>query len=117
MKFYNTNVTQWSKKRGEYEEPTQTPDEITTFNFYGRIETRKNPLLLFAIGGRLKNNFSDNWDIYTDQKGTLYSIPRKCAGSCQGTYFGDVHHIKNLMRKGYFRDTLTPRGFEMMKGV
>lgn len=115
MKTYRTTAPAWDKTRGEYQKPTETPEELKTYSFYDRIETRENPLKLFAIGGRIKDNFCHNWDIYADERGTLYSIARNGSGA-GSTYFGDISHIKRLMKQGHFHGTLTPYGFKMMKG-
>lgn len=108
---YKTYVTRWNKERGEYQQETTTPDTLpgyTSCNMFFDI-----PLHLFAIGGSEKDNFCSNWDIYADKKGTLYSIARPESGA-SNSYFGDCNHIRNLMRKGYFTDTLTTYGAELM---
>lgn len=93
--------------------PYEVPELLNKFNLYEHEERAQR--YLFAVGGNESDNFTNNWDIYTDKKGTLYSIARPGTG-CRGSYFGDVNHIKNLIRQGYFKDTLTQIGVEMMKG-
>ncbi len=110
---YNTLIPSYDiETKKEYNKPYTTTDTLTEYSIYNRIEIGN--LKLFAIGGNLKDDFCDNWDIYADTNGRLYSIPRKGSG-CQGTHYGDINHVKNLMRQGYFRDTLTPYGFELMR--
>ena len=108
---YKTLFTTWSKERGEYEKETTTPDILSGYTSCNMFFAK--PLRLFAIGGNKENNFCDNWDIYADNEGTLYSIARKGSGA-SNSYYGDCNHIRNLMRKGYFRDTLTAYGAELM---
>ena len=107
-----TFYTSYSRERGEYEQETETAETLTGYKsccgLYFEI-----PLKLFAIGGKPENNFSDNWDIYADEKGTLYSIARPGSG-CGCTFFGDKNHIKNLIRQGHFSDTLTEYGKQLM---
>ena len=114
MKTYKTNIPRWTIERGDYNTPTETPETLTEYSLYNRIEKAETPLILFAIGGKPDEGFSHNWDLYISNKGTIYSIPRKGSGAC-GTYYGDINHIKNLMRRGIFSDTLTPYGESLMK--
>ena len=86
----------------EYNQPHTTPDKIGN-------------LTLFAIGGTLADSFCTNWDIYADEAGTLYSIAREPATGCKNSYFGDVHHIRHLMRCGHWNNTLTSHGFNLMR--
>lgn len=113
MKTYKTHFTTWSRDRGEYEQETETAEILYTYKLYNRVETFRAPLILFAVGGNEKNNFSDNFDIYADKTGHLYSIARPGTG-CEGTHFGDANHIRHLMRQGCWRDTLTEYGRELM---
>ena len=95
-------------------EPTYTPPGILPeYSLYGHIETHAAPLVLFAIGGKQENGYSDNFDIYADKNGTLYSIPRPGSGCC-GTYYGDRQHIKKLIRQNTFSYTLTTYGEKVM---
>ena len=111
---YKTLIPSYDiEKKQEYNKPYTTADTLTEYSLYKRTE--KGNLKLFAIGGSIKDGFCDNWDIYADNKGHLYSIARKSSG-CEGTHYGDINHIKSLMRKGQFYDTLTAYGFQMMKG-
>lgn len=110
---YKTLIPTWTKETGDSNKEARTADILNKYSIYGREESHASPLVLFAIGGKREEGFSDNWDIYADKNGTLYSIPRNGSG-CSGTYFGDVNHIKNLMRKGHFSDTLTIYGLKMM---
>lgn len=110
---YKTLIPIWTKETGDTTKDAITADILNIYSLYSREETHAAPLVLFAIGGKRENGFSDNWDIYADKNGTLYSIPRNGSG-CSGTYFGDVNHIKSLMRKGHFSDTLTLYGLKMM---
>lgn len=108
-----TYVTRWSKDKGEYKQETTTAETLTGYTACGlwfEID-----LLLFAIGGREEDQFCNNLDIYADKNGTLYSIARPMSG-CGNSIFGDCDHIKYLIRKGYFHDTLTTYGRQMMEG-
>jgi hypothetical protein len=59
---------------------------------------------------------SSNWDIYDGGKGRLSAIPKPGvdAGS---SHFCDRDHIKQLMNQGYFNDTPTEAGLELMEGI
>lgn len=113
MKEYKVNIPSYSTTRGEYEKPATIPEELETFSFYNRTEHGRR--ILFAIGGTEKDNFCSNWDIYADERGTLYSIARPGSGA-QSSYFGDVNHVKNLIRAGHFWHTLTEYGRRLMEG-
>ena len=110
---YKTLIPTWTIETGDSTKDATTADILYKYSFYGREETHAAPLVLFAIGGKKADGFTSNFDIYADNKGTLYSIPRKGSG-CRGTYFGDVNHIRHLMRQGYFSGTLTLYGLKMM---
>lgn len=110
---YITHVTRWSKEKGEYMQENTTPDTLSGYFSCGMFFN--TPLKLFAIGGNENDHFCDNWDIYADTKGYLYSIARQAAADCKNSYFGDVKHIKRLMRQGYFSDTLTDYGKKLME--
>lgn len=106
-----TYFTSWSKEKGEYKQETETAETLKGYasgKLYFEI-----PLRLFAIGGNKQDNFCNNWDIYADKKGALYSIARPNSG-CGSTFFGDCNHIKALIRQGYFHDTLTEYGRQLM---
>lgn len=106
-----THFTSWNATRGEYKQETETAETLTGYksgNLFFEI-----PLTLFAIGGKKEENFCSNWDIYADKKGALYSIARPNSG-CGSTIFGDCNHVKNLIRQGYFSDTLTEYGRQLM---
>lgn len=109
---YKTHFTAWNQERGEHEQETTTADKLTAWALYGREE--RGELYLFAIGGTESDNYSDNWDIYTDARGHLYSIARP-GTTCGGTHYGDTRHIWQLMREGNWNDTLTPLGHAMME--
>lgn len=113
MKIYKTNIPCWSKERGDYDKPAETPEKLYSYSFYNHQETTEKPLILFAIGGNEKDNYSSNFDYYMKEDGTIYSIPRKESG-CRGTYFGDVNHIKRLIRQGHFHNTFTTYGANKM---
>ena len=108
-----THFTSWNATRGEYEQETETAETLKGYQsscgLYFETE-----LTLFAIGGEEKGGYSSNWDIYADKKGTLYSIARP-GSTAESTYFGDKHHIKNLIRQGYFHNTLTDYGRQIME--
>ena len=106
-----TFFTAWDAVKGEYKKPTTTADTLTGYTACGMFFSVN--LKLFAIGGTPEDSFCNNWDIYADSKGTLYSIARKGTG-CGNSYFGDCDHIRHLMRKGYFHDTLTDYGKQLM---
>lgn len=110
------HITHYNKDtRTEYQTEYIPPETLTTYSLYERIETAEKPLRLFAIGGTEKDGYSDNWDIYADENGTLLSIPRPSSGAC-GTWYGDINHIKRLQRQGIFCDTLTAYGKKLMEG-
>lgn len=108
-----TYVTRWSKDRGEYKQETTTAETLTGYTACGMFFSVN--LTLFAIGGREEDHFCNNWDIYADKNGTLYSISRPMSG-CGNSIFGDCDHVKHLIRQGYFHDTLTTYGRQMMEG-
>lgn len=62
-----------------------------------------------------------NWDIYADDNGKLYSIGkaerRGSDGANMDTWFGDRDHIRRLIDKGYFNDTPTDAGLELLSGL
>jgi len=107
-----THFTTYSPERGEHEQETETAEKLPGYISCNMVFEKE--LTLFAIGGTESDGFSDNWDIYADKEGTLYSIARP-GTSCQNSYFGDCRHISRLMRQGYFRDTLTEYGRELMQ--
>lgn len=106
-----------TKGSNKMEYLTQIPAyNAETHTEYTKLHTTPdnlNNMVLFAIGGSLKDDFCTNWDIYATEDGTLYSIARNGSG-CRNTYFGDVNHIRHLMREGYWSSTLTPYGFKLM---
>lgn len=108
-----TYVTRWSKERGEYKQETTTAETLTGYTSCGMFFSVS--LILFAIGGREEDHFCNNWDIYADNNGHLYSIARPNSGA-SSTHFGDCDHVKHLIRKGHFHDTLTQYGRQMMEG-
>ena len=83
------------------------PIRLTDFELYGKQRHVDEPIILFAVG-------SANWDIYADIYGTLYSIVKPDIRGCQGTYFGDINHVKHLMRQGYWSASLTEYGKKLM---
>ena len=106
-----THFTSWNATRGEYEQETETAETLKGYksgNLFFNI-----PLILFAIGGKEKDGFSHNWDLYADEGGTLYSIARPNS-TCDSTIFGDCRHVKSLIKQGYFSDTLTEYGRQLM---
>jgi len=62
-----------------------------------------------------------NWDIYVDEKGALYSVAKpECRGENgynMDTFFGDKHHIRRLMAKGYFTCKPTDAGLGILSGL
>ena len=65
--------------------------------------------ILFATGS--------NWDLFavmSHGKIHLYSIAKPGSGA-SNSYFGDIEHVKNLIRKGYWRDQLTDIGQDILK--
>lgn len=109
MKMYTVSFTKWRRDIGEYKEAVSIPESLESYSLYGHTETYAAPLILFAIGGSEKDGFCDNWDLYIDKKGTIYSIARPGSGA-DGTLFGDIQYIKHLIRMGGFSDTLTEYG-------
>ena|GEM_PF-5915412 len=102
---YKTLIPRYDvEAKKEYNQEHETPEKL-------------NNLMLFAIGGNITDSFCTNWDIYADESGTLYSIARDPKTGCKNSYFGDVHHIRDLMRCGHWHDTLTTYGFNLMKAT
>lgn len=113
MKEYTVFIPSYAPTRGEYEKPATIPEQLENHTFYGHTEHGKR--ILFAIGGTENDNFCSNWDIYADERGTLYSIARPGSGA-GSTFFGDVAHVRNLIRAGHFSATLTEYGRRIMEG-
>lgn len=84
-----------------------TPNTLKDFELYGKQQHVDEPIILFAVG-------SANWDIYADTNGTLYSIVKPGIKGCQGTYFGDTNHVRQLIRRGYWNNNLTDYGKKLM---
>lgn len=98
MKTYIPSYNTETKK--EYNKPTETP-------------STHGDAVLFAIGGSIKDGFLHNWDYYITSDGVIYSIARE-GSTCKNSYFGDVNHIKYLMKTTGFSGVLTPAGFKAM---
>jgi len=88
---------------------------LETYELYGRQESYYAPLELFATS-------DGSWDIYYSAKadaspycGCLLSIAKPGSGG-RGTYYGDLNHIRYLMRNGWWHDELTPLGKKLMGG-
>ena len=111
MKLYRTLIPTWTKETGDTTKEAITPEYLTSYSLYDHEETGKR--FLFAIGGKPENGFSSNWDLYIDDRGTIYSIARE-GSTAHGTYYGDKNHIKRLIREGHFSDTLTEYGQSSM---
>lgn len=45
---------------------------------------------------------ASNWEIYTDDMKHFYSIAKPGSG-CQSSYFGDVAHLRRLMRDDHLQ--------------
>lgn len=60
---------------------------------------------------------SANWDLYVNDKGRIKAIPKPDKQDCGSCEFGDKWHIKRLMQQGYFNDTPTDAGLELMEGL
>lgn len=59
-----------------------------------------------------------NWDLYLNQTGSLYAIPKPNAPKdCRSTWFGDKNHVRNLMQELYFDDTPTDIGLALLEGL
>mgnify|MGYP003641651065 FL=1 len=62
-----------------------------------------------------------NWDIYSDDSGTLYSIGkperRGVDAANMDTFFGNKSHIKRLIDNGHFSSVPTEAGLELMSGL
>jgi len=107
-----TYFTSWNKERGEYQKETETAETLKGYQSGGLyFETE---LILFAIGGKPEENYCNNWDIYADKKGVLYSIARP-KSTCSSTIFGDRNHIKRLIKQDCFSYTLTDYGKQIME--
>lgn len=58
-----------------------------------------------------------NWDIFLHKdSGSLSAIP-KPGNSASKSGYGDKHHVKKLMEEGYFADTPTEAGLELLEGL
>lgn len=114
MKYHIVSIPLWSREKGDYTARVTVPEELTHSALYNHTEAGKR--VLFAIGGTAENGFCDNWDIYADEKGTLYSIARY-GTTCESTFFGDVRHVRRLINQGHFHDTLTAYGRRLMEGA
>lgn len=63
---------------------------------------------------RLFARENGNWDLYANEKGTLYYIAKFGSGAASG-YFGDCNHVRHLIYKGYFNPAqLTAYGRQLM---
>jgi hypothetical protein len=58
-----------------------------------------------------------NWDLWVGKCGNLTAIPKPEITGCKSSGFGDKHHIKRLMHKGYFNDVATEVGLELLSGL
>lgn len=72
----------------------------------------------FAIGSK-----SSNFDYVVDypwndqpDKAAIWYIARPNSG-CVSGYFGDLNHVKKLIRQGFFDGNLTPLGNALIEGV
>lgn len=59
-----------------------------------------------------------NWDIYSDENGSLWAIAKsECPGAADA-YFGDKDHIKRLINEGSFSyKEVTDAGLELLSGL
>ena len=113
MKTYTVYITKFDLNKGEYTEPVMISDTLKGYTSCGMwFDTE---LKLFAIGNNKDNTYCGNWDIYADKENRLYSIARTGSG-CGNTHFGDINHIKHLMRQGCWNDELTEYGKKLMEG-
>jgi hypothetical protein len=60
---------------------------------------------------------SAHWDLWVDLKGKLWAIPKPTISGCKASHFGDKHHIKRLMERGYFNDVPTDAGLALLEGL
>lgn len=61
---------------------------------------------------------SDSFDLFLDKNGrTLWSVPKATTTGCTETRFGDKNHVLKLMGEGYFDDTPTESGLELLAGL
>ena len=88
---------------------------LQTYELYGREESYYAPLELFAT-----DDSAHGWDIYYSAKadadpytGCLLSIAKPGSGG-EGTYFGDLNHVRYLMRNGWWHLEFTPLGRKLM---
>ncbi|ELP5729208.1 hypothetical protein QTV44_002474 [Vibrio vulnificus] len=59
-----------------------------------------------------------NWDLYLDNDGYVWSVPKPTAcPSCKTSYFGDKHHLRKLMQSGNDLGTITEHGREYLSGL
>lgn len=57
-----------------------------------------------------------NWTLFGNpETGIIYSIARPGQGA-SSSYFGKADHVKNLIRDGFFSDTLTEAGQAFIYG-
>ena len=58
---------------------------------------------------------NSNWEIYTADMKHFYSIAKPDSG-CRSSYFGDVYHIRKLMRDDHIKPSqLTRLGRRLMR--
>ena len=60
---------------------------------------------------------NSNWDIWLNKKGFLWAIPKTGTTGCATSFFGDKRHVKQLIKSGYFDDTPTEVGLELIAGM
>ena len=74
------------------------------------MKTDQSNLNLAFIG-------NSNWDIWVNKRGFLWSIPKAGITGCSTSFFGDKRHIKQLISNGYFDETPTEVGLELIAGI
>lgn len=87
--------------------------EATTMTFHDFSQAQA-----FATG-RESSNFDYVVDYpWNDQpdKAAIWYIARPNSG-CVSGYFGDLNHVKKLIRQGFFDGNLTPLGNALIEGV
>lgn len=88
---------------------------LNEYELNGKKQSYYAPLELFAT-----SDSPYGWDIYYSAKadadpytGCLFSIAKPGSGGV-GTFFGDMNHIRYLMRNGWWSSEFTPLGRKLM---
>lgn len=69
-----------------------------------------NELKLIVIGDA-------NWDLYANDNGVVWSIPKPQHPDCKSSWYGDKYHLLKLMRRGDTLGKITEDGLEFLSGL